>query len=366
MTSIPYVDLIKQNQALRPRILEAIDRVLGHGQFINGPELSELEQKLARRLGVGDVVGVSSGTSALTLAMRALDIGPGDEVITVSHSYVATASSVFLVGARPVFVDIDPATGLMDPALLPAAISPRTKAVLPVHLGGVPCLMDPIQELCRAHGLHLIEDCAQAIGATHHGRSVGSFGTGCFSLHPLKTLSACGDAGFITTNDPDLAALLRRLRSLGHRDRDHVDVPSENARLDTLQAAILLTKLPHLDDWIARRRQHAAAYETALRPFFELTSVTEGSEPAYSAFVIRHDERDALIAHLASRGFDAKVHYPLAIHQQRAFEGTNRTKLPNTEALVQRIVSLPVTPELEPSDRDALIEILIDWSRRHA
>ena len=366
MTSIPYVDLIKQNQALRPRILEAIDRVLGHGQFINGPDLRELEEKLARRLGVGGVVGVSSGTSALTLAMRALDIGPGDEVITVSHSYVATASSVSLVGATPVFVDIDPATGLMDPTLLAAAISPRTKAVLPVHLGGVPCLMDPIQELCRAHDLHLIEDCAQAIGATHHGRSVGSFGTGCFSLHPLKTLSACGDAGFITTNDPDLAALLRRLRSLGHRDRDHVDVPSENARLDTLQAAILLTKLPHLDDWIASRRQHAAAYQTALRPFFELTSVTEGSEPAYSAFVIRHDKRDALIAHLASRGFDAKVHYPVAIHQQRAFGGTSRVELPHTEALVQRIVSLPVTPELEPSDRDALIEILIDWSRRHA
>ncbi|MGB3049998.1 MAG: DegT/DnrJ/EryC1/StrS family aminotransferase [Polyangiales bacterium] len=366
MTSVPYVDLVKQNQALRPRILEAIDRVLGHGQFINGPEVSELEEKLAQRLAVKEVVGVGSGTSALTLVMRALDIGPGDEVITVSHSYVATATSVALVGATPVFIDIDPATGLMNPELLSAAISPRTKAVIPVHLGGVPCLMAPIQELCRAHGLHLIEDCAQAVGATLHGRSVGSFGTGCFSLHPLKALSACGDAGFITTDDQERAALLRRLRSLGHRDRDHVDVPSENARLDTLQAAILLMKLPHLDDWIASRRDHATAYETALRPFFELTRITQGSRPAYSAFVIRHDERDALIAHLASKGFDVKVHYPIAIHQQRAFEGTSAPKLPQTEALVRRIISLPVTPELEPSDRDALIDTLIHWSRSHA
>jgi dTDP-4-amino-4,6-dideoxygalactose transaminase len=366
MTSVPYVDLVKQNSALRPRMLDAIDRVLCHGQFINGPEVSELEQELARRLGVRDVVGVASGTSALTLTMRALGIGPGDEVVTVAHSYVATATSIALVGATPVFIDIDPATGLMDPELLAGAISSRTKAVIPVHLGGIPCLMEPIQELSRAHGLHLIEDCAQAIGATHQGQCVGSFGTGCFSLHPLKTLSACGDAGFITTCDQERAALLRQLRSLGHRDRDHVDVASENARLDTLQAAILLAKLPHLDDWIAARRHHAAAYETALRPFFELTEATEASEPAFSTFVIRHEDRDELIAHLASQGFDAKVHYPLPIHQQRAFDGMPSPRLPHTEALARRIVSLPVSPELEPSDRDALIDILIEWSRSRA
>ena len=261
MTSVAYVDLVKQHSTLRQAILEAIDRVLCHGMFINGPEVSELEQKLAQRLGVAEVIGVGSGTAALTLVMRALGIGPGDEVITVSHSYVATATSIVLLGAEPVLVDIDPATGLMDPQLLTDAISSKTKAVIPVHLGGVPCLMEPIQELCRKHDLHLIEDCAQAIGATHYGASVGSFGTGCFSLHPLKTFSACGDAGFITSNDPERAQLLRRLRSLGHRDRDHVDVASENARLDTLQAAILLAKLPHLDDWIAaRRRQHLSLH----------------------------------------------------------------------------------------------------------
>ena len=366
MTSVPYVDLVKQNSELRPPILEAIDRVLCHGQFINGPEVRELEQKLAQRLGVNEVVGVASGTSALTLAMRVLGIGPGDEVITVAHSYVATATSIVLVGATPVFIDIEPATGLIDPELLAGAISPRTKAVISVHLGGVPCYMKPIQDFCVEHGLHLIEDCAQAIGATHDGKSVGAFGTGCFSLHPLKTFSACGDAGFITTDDSERAELLRRLRSLGHRDRDHVDVASENARLDTLQAAILLVKLPHLDDWIIARRRHAAAYETALRPFFELTAITEGSEPAYSTFVIRHEHRDDLIAHLTPRGFDAKVHYPVPIHQQRAFDRMIRPRLPRTEALVRRVASLPVTPELDPSDRDMLIDVLIDWSRSHA
>jgi dTDP-4-amino-4,6-dideoxygalactose transaminase len=366
MTSVPYVDLVKQNSALRPRMLEAIDQVLAHGQFINGPEVDQLEQALAQRLGVADVVGVASGTAALTLTLRALGVGPGDEVITVAHSYVATATSIVLVGATPVFVDVDPATGLMDPEQLAVAISPHTKAVIPVHLGGVPCLIESIQQLCEAHDLHLIEDCAQAIGSTYRGLSVGSFGTGCFSLHPLKTFSACGDAGFITTNDRERGALLRRLRSLGHRDRDRVDVASENARLDTLQAAILLTKLPHLDDWIATRRHHAAAYEQALQPFFELAHITESSEPAFSTFVIRHDDRDELIAHLASRGFDARVHYPLPIHQQRAFEGMSRPRLPHTEALVRRIVSLPVSPELAPSDRDALIEVLVEWSRDRA
>jgi len=366
MTQVPYVDLVKQNAALRPQILEAVDRVLCHGQFINGPEVDVLEDELASRLGVGHVLGVASGTAALTLAMRALGVGPGDEVITVAHSYVATATSILLVGATPVFIDVDPDTALMDPAHLPAKLTSRTKAVIPVHLGGVACDMAPIERFCDQHGLHLIEDCAQAIGATYRGRSVGSFGTGCFSLHPLKTLAACGDGGFITTANENLAQRLRKLRSLGHRDRDRVDFPSENARLDTLQAAILRVKLPHLEDWIAARRSHGAAYEEALRPFFELTAITDSCEPAFSAFVIRHDERDALIAHLAARGFDAKVHYPIPIHQQRALASVGPVRLPHTESLVRRILSLPVSPELDPSERDALIDILIAWSRTRA
>ncbi|MFZ1864491.1 MAG: DegT/DnrJ/EryC1/StrS family aminotransferase [Polyangiales bacterium] len=366
MTTVPYVDLVKQHAALRAEILEAVDRVLCHGQFINGPEVDAFEKNLARLLGVEHVIGVGSGTAALTLAMRALGIGPGDEVITVAHSYVATATSILLVGAKPVFVDIDPATGLMDASLLSAARTPRTKAVMPVHLGGIACNMDPIERFCSEHRLHLIEDCAQAIGATYRGRSVGSFGTGCFSLHPLKTLASCGDGGFITTDDGDRAQLLRKLRSLGHRDRDHVDFASENGRLDTLQAAIVNVKLPLLKDWIAARRQHGAVYRDALAAHFELTAVTESCEPAFSAFVIRHDERDELIAHLAKHGFEAKVHYPVPIHQQTALKSVGSVSLPRTEALVRRIVSLPVSPELDPSDRDALIGTLLTWSRTRA
>ena len=366
MTAVPYVDLVRQNAALRPQILEAVDRVLRHGHFINGPEVEDFERGLASTLGVEHVIGVGSGTAALTLAMRALGIGPGDEVITVAHSYVATATSILLVGATPVFVDVDPDTALMDPHLLSSKLTSRTKAVLPVHLGGVACDMEPIHRFCTENQLHLIEDCAQAIGATYRGRSVGSFGTGCFSLHPLKTLAACGDGGFITTDDEDHAALLRRLRSLGHRDRDRVDVPSENARLDTLQAAILNVKLPHLGDWTAARRHHGAAYQKSLQPYFELTAVTESCEPSFSAFVIRHDQRDGLIDHLAARGFDAKVHYPIPIHKQRALESLGSVSLPHTESLVQRIVSLPVSPELDPSNRDALIDILIAWSKTRA
>jgi dTDP-4-amino-4,6-dideoxygalactose transaminase len=366
MTTVPYVDLVKQNAAFRPQILEAVDRVLRHGHFINGPEVGDFERELASTLGVEHVVGVGSGTAALTLAMRALGIGPGDEVMTVAHSYVATATSILLVGATPVFIDVDPDTALVDPKLLPSKLTPRTKAVMPVHLGGVACDMEPIERFCNEHELHLLEDCAQAIGATYRGRSVGSFGTGCFSLHPLKTLAACGDGGFITTADENLAELLRRLRSLGHRDRDRVDWPSENARLDTLQAAILKVKLPHLNDWTAARQRHGAAYREALHPYFELTAVTESCEPSFTAFVIRHGARDDLIGHLAERGFDARVHYPIPIHKQRALESIGSVTLPHTESLVRRIVSLPISPELDPSNRDALIDTLIAWSKNRA
>ncbi|HET6416464.1 MAG TPA: DegT/DnrJ/EryC1/StrS family aminotransferase [Polyangiales bacterium] len=363
MRAVPYVDLVKQNASLRSQIAEAVDRVIRHGHFTNGPEVEQFESALATELGIENVIGVGSGTAALTLVMRAFDIGPGDEVITVAHSYVATASAILLVGATPVFVDVDPDTALMDPKLLLNKLTPRTKAIVPVHLGGVACDLEPIERFCAARDLHLIEDCAQAIGATYQGRSVGSVGTGCFSLHPLKSLAACGDGGFITTNDSELAALLRKLRTLGHRDRDHVDYISENARLDTLQAAILNVKLPHLNDWIGARRNHGAVYQRALARYFELTSITESCEPAFSAFVLRHDARDELLSHLADHGFDAKVHYPIPIHKQRAFASLAPVSLPHTESLARRILSLPVSPELDPMDRDALVDVLIAWSK---
>jgi dTDP-4-amino-4,6-dideoxygalactose transaminase len=352
---VPYVDLGRQNASLEPEILEAVARVLRRGDFILGREVSSLEGRLARMLDVPHVVGVSSGTDALVLALRGLGIGPGDEVITVSHSFLATAAAIVLAGATPVFVDVDPATMLMDPGALEAALSPRTRCVLPVHLGGFACTMDEILAFCRARGLALVEDCAQALGTRYRERAVGSFGVGCFSLHPLKVLSACGDAGFVTTDAPGLADRLRELRNLGLRDRDHCAEVSGNHRLDTLQAAILEVKLDRLAGWIRTRGEHAHAYREALRGLLELPPERPECRPNHGVFVVRHDARDRLCRTLRERGIDVKIHYPLAIHQQPPFAAYARHPLPATEETVRRIFSLPVSAELSVAERETVI-----------
>ena len=353
---IPYVDLAKQHAALKREILDAVAAVLEHGRFILGPEVEAFERAMAARLGVVHAVGVASGTDALVLTLKALGIGPGHEVITVSHSFVATASAIRLAGAQPVFVDVDDNSMLLDPARLPLALTPRSRAVLAVHLNGFPCAMDRIEAFCLEHGLALIEDCAQALGVHWRGRAVGSFGVGCFSLHPLKPLSACGDGGFVTTRDDELAERLRQLRNLGLRDRDHCDLVAGNTRLDTLQAAILLAKLPHLDDWLAARRARARRYREALEGWVRLPPPEGEHVATYSAFVVRHPRRDALRERLIARGIDAKVHYPLAIHQQAAFAGTGPWDLPVTERVVSEILSLPVSAELDAADQERVIE----------
>ena len=348
---VPYVDLAGQHQALRGELLDAVGRVLDHGQFILGPEVEALETQLSAYLGAEQVVSVSSGSDALLLALRLCEIGEGDEVITVSHSFVATASAIMLAGATPVFVDIDESSMVMDPAKLEAARTPRTRAVLPVHLNGTLCDMASIQAFCERHGLALIEDAAQALGACISGRFAGTFGIGAFSLHPLKVLGACGDAGFVALRNDDAASKLRRMRNVGLRDRDHCEIVAGNSRLDALQAAILKVKLQHLDDWLTVRRGHADAYREALDG-----RVLLPPEGSYSAFVIRHPDRDALLAALRQRGIDAKVHYPLAIHQQPAFAHLPRPPLPVTERVVGEIVSLPVSAELGVGGRRDVIE----------
>ena len=353
---VPYVDLAKQHAVVKRSILDAIAGVLDHGQFILGPEVGAFESAIAGKLQVRHAVGVASGTDAIVLALKALGIGPGDEVITVSHSFVATATAVCLAGARPVFVDVEDESMLLDPACLASAVGPRSRAVLAVHLNGFPCDMEPIESFCREHGLALVEDCAQALGALWRGRPVGSFGLGCFSLHPLKTLSGCGDGGFVTTGDEEVAARLRQLRNLGLRDRDHCDSIAGNSRLDTLQAAILLAKLPHLDEWIAARRARAQRYREALAGRFRLPQPEQESFATYAAFVVRHPRRDLLRERLAARGIDARVHYPVAIHQQPAFSSIPRPALPVTERIVGEILSLPVSAELEPSDQERVID----------
>lgn len=352
---IRSVDLARQHEPWLDEILEAVRAVLEHGHFILGPEVAALEEQLATFLGVAHVVGVSSGTAALRLALRAHRIGAGDEVLTVSHSYFATATAICLEGATPVFVDVDDATMLLDPSALEAQRTPRTRAVLPVHLNGEPCDMAPIEAFCRRHDLLLIEDCAQAIGASYRGRRVGSFGTGCFSLHPIKALGACGDGGFIATSDDALAAELRQLRTLGHVDRDHVKWISGNDRLDTLQAAIVLVKMRHLDELLGRRRAIAARYREALPPELIAMPRRDDREGVYAQFVIRSAARDALVEGLQARGVDTKIHYPIPIHRQEAFREVPHGPLPVTDRVTKEIVSLPISFELSDDEVEAVI-----------
>lgn len=356
--TIPYVDLAAQHRPLRQELLEAVGRVLDHGQFILGPEVKELEERLAERLGARHVIGVSNGTDALILALEAAGVKPGDEVITVSHSFVATASSIVMVGATPVFVEVLDDTMTMDPQAVRRAITPKTRAILPVHLNGTPCDMTQLQELCREHGLAMVEDVAQAIGARWQGQCVGTFGIGAFSLHPLKIFSACGDAGFVTLREGDDEPRLRRARNLGLVDRDHCAEPAGNRRLDTVLAAMLLVKLRHLDAWTAARARHVEAYRSALAGRLRLPTVPEGAAPVHSCFAVRHPERDRIVAALRARGIDAKSHYPLAIHQQEAFAGRPHGPLPVTERVVAEIFSLPTTPELSEAQRDEVIGAL--------
>ena len=358
---VPYIDLVAQHEPLKDEILEAVEQVLDHGWFILGEEVTQFEQKVADYLDVPHVVGVGSGTDAIELALRMRGIGEGDEVITVSHTWVSGVSAIDLVGAEPVFVDVDPETMLMDPAGLEDALSDRTAAVMPVHLNGFPCDLEPIAEFCEAHDLDLIEDCAQAIGTKYRGDFVGTRDVGCFSLHPLKVLSACGDAGFVTVHDDDEAETLRQLRNNGRKTRDVFPHVSDNSRLDTLHAAILLVKFGHLEKWIDRRREHADAYREAFDGLVELPpDEPGGNRSVYSMFVIRHPERDALQERLAERGVDAKIHYPFAVHQQDAFAQFADRELPHAEQVVSRILSLPVYPEMTDAQRDAVIEAVVE------
>lgn len=361
MKGVPYVDMPAQYGPIENEVLDAVREVLRHGQFILGPEVGRLETALANHLGVAHVVTVANGTDALTMALRLRGIGAGDEVLIPSHSFLATAHAVVLVGATPVFVDIEEDRMLMDPGLLEAARTERTRAVMPVHLGGHPCDLEALGAFCEAHGLVLVEDCAQAIGTRLHGRSVGDFGIGCFSLHPLKTLAAPGDAGFITVQDDEDADRLRLMRNFALLDRDHTAFVTGHSRLDTLHAAILLVKLQRLDGYLAARRAHASAYAQALGGSYRLVDVPAGAEPSYSTFVVRHAERDRILGAMRERGFDLKIHYPVPIHRQAPYaDGAGAVALPVTDRAVAEIMSLPVTPELEAADRDRIIQALLE------
>jgi dTDP-4-amino-4,6-dideoxygalactose transaminase len=357
--AVPYVALSRRVKRVKHELLAAVERVLDHGQYILGPEVQEFETRFARYCGTRYAVGVSDGTAALILTLRGLGVGPGDEIITAPNSFVASASCAALLGATPQFVDVHRDDMTMDPDRLEAAITPRTKAIIPVHLTGCPADLEPLLKIAERHGVAVVEDAAQSVGSTYHGRPMGSFGmAGCFSLHPLKNLHAIGDAGVITTSDERLYRWLVKARNHGLRTRDEVEFWSTNSRLDTLHAAILNVMLDHLDEWIAERRAIAARFAAALQDVVEVPREPPGRLHTYQTFMIKAERRPALLEHLKQRGVDAKVHYPAPITQQPAARSLGRKsgECPATEWLAERIVSLPLYAEMTEEEQAAVID----------
>ncbi len=353
---IAYVDIARQHAPLKAELMEAISRVIDQGQFILGEQVAEFESRFAELCGAAHAVGVANGTDALVIALKVLGIGPGDEVITVPNSFIASTSCIRLVGATPVFVDVRDDL-LIDPARIAGAITSRTKAILPVHLTGRPCDMSAIMDIAGRHQLHVVEDCAQAVLAEHRGRRVGGIGTlGCFSLHPLKTLNACGDGGVITTQDPALYEKLRIARNIGLKTREDCLFWSGNSRLDSLQAAILLVKLRYLDQWTRRRQENAAHYRRKLAdlPQVLLPQDNPPSKSVYHTFVIQAPRRDELRRHLTEHGIDTAIHYPVPIHLTTAGKelGYPPGSFPVTEKQAARILSLPIHPDLTTAQLD--------------
>jgi dTDP-4-amino-4,6-dideoxygalactose transaminase len=357
--NVPYFDLPAQIRALRPELDAAIARTLDACAFCLGPDVTAFERDFAAFVGSPHCVGFNSGTSALHVAMRLLNVGPGDEVITTPFTFVATSWAIAYVGARPVFVDIDEATMTLDPRLLEKAITPRTKAVLPVHLYGHPFDVDPILAICRRHQLPLIEDAAQAHGARYRGGSVGTFGElTAYSFYPGKNLGACGEGGALMTARADHAARARSLREHGSTVRYHHDEVGYNYRMEGIQGAVLGVKLKHLPAWNAARRRLAHRYHELLAPAaaagLRLPCEAPWAESVYHLYVVRHPARDRLREQLAARGIGTALHYPLPLHLQKCFAslGYQAGDFPVAERAARECLSLPVYPELTDAQHE--------------
>jgi dTDP-4-amino-4,6-dideoxygalactose transaminase len=369
---VPLLDLKAQFAPLRKDVLEVIARVCDTQQFILGAEVEALERELEAFLGIPHAVGVSSGTDALLAALMALDIRTGDEVVTTPFSFFATAGSIARVGARPVFVDIDPATFNIDAGAIASAMTSRTKAIMPVHLFGQSADMAPILDVAERFGVPVVEDAAQAIGTCYRGRPVGGIGTiGCFSFFPTKNLGAFGDAGLVTTTDVSLARRLRAIRQHGGEVKYHHDLVGANFRLDALQAAVLRVKLPHLNGWTAARRRNAERYEAlfaaaGLGEMVRLPVQSADSTHIYNQFVIRVPDRDGLRTHLAAGGIGTEVYYPIPLHLQPCFRelGYRKGSFPAAETAAGEALALPIYGELAEAQQSWVVEAIRNFFQR--
>lgn len=368
---VPLLDLQAQYTPLRAAVLDAVTRVCDSQRFIMGPEVDGLEREVARYLHVGHAIGVSSGTDALLVALMALEVGPGDEVITSTYSFFASAGSIVRAGARPVLVDIQPDTFNMEPSALEAAITPRTKAIVPVHLYGQSADLDPILSVAKRHGLAVIEDAAQAIGTRYKSRHVGGIGTlGCFSFFPSKNLGGFGDGGLVTTNDEALASRVRMLRNHGMAPKYYHHLVGGNFRLDALQAAVLRVKLPHLEGWAAARRRNAERYRRLFRAAglegrVTLPVARPESFHVYNQFVVRVPDRDGLRRYLESREIGTEVYYPVPFHLQPCFAhlGYGPGAFPHAEAAARESLALPIYGELSEGQQEFVVQAIAEYYR---
>lgn len=372
-TKIPLLDLNAQYQSIAGEIQTAVTRVLSSQQFILGPDVRELEREIAAYCNCAEGIGCASGSDALLLALMACGVGPGDEVITTPFSFFATVGSIVRLGAKTVFVDIEESTFNINPELIARAVTKKTKAILPVYLFGQCADMDPITDIASQHHIAVVEDAAQAIGAEHNGKRAGSLGSvGCFSFYPSKNLGGAGDGGMLTTNDPEIGASLRDLRSHGARKKYYHDRVGINSRLDSLQAAILRVKFGYLDQWAKARRENAQRYRELFRDSglissgaVRLPAEAPSTLHAYNQFVIRARERDKLRAYLTERGIGSEIYYPVPLHLQVCFKelGHHAGDFPESERAAEEALAIPVYPELGEASQYRVVETIASFYR---
>ena len=370
VTSAPLLDVGRGNAPLKAEIMELISEIYDSGWFVGGPHVKQLEASVAEATGAKFAVGCASGSDALLVALLTLGIGEGDRVICPSFTFFATASAITRLGAEPVFVDIDPATFNLDIEKVEQAITPKTKAIIPVHLFGQCADMTAIMELAGRYNLKIVEDCAQSIGATHQGQGSGSFGdVGCFSFYPTKNLGGMGDGGMLTTNDQETADRLRLFANHGMKPRYFHQVIGVNSRLDAIQAAILNVKMKHLESYAARRQQNAANYQRLFKQhgiseMVSAPSSTEGNDHVWNQFTIRitGGQRDAVRSQLAEKNVGSEIYYPIPLHQQACFKylGYTEKSLPVTEQAAAEVLALPIFPELTLAEQEYTVESLAE------